>query len=227
MSAPARALTVRHVQLLRAAFAAVAALMITFSPDHSAAVGLAVFGGFAATSALILALGAWLAVPAGARWPYVLLAVLGMLAAMASGVPAWRTDALFFVIVIAWAAASGLVELIAGLRSRRSDPSGKDAIAVGVLGLLLAVLVLLVPADYMLGYSIEGAGEFTLTGIILAVGLFGGYAAIVAVYLAIAGFSPRRPASDDASSGNATQDDTSANGGTGTSPVTAKSGEAS
>ena len=43
MSAPARAFTVRHVQLLRALFAAAAAVMITFSPDHSAAVGLSVF----------------------------------------------------------------------------------------------------------------------------------------------------------------------------------------
>lgn len=193
MSAPARTLTVRHIQLLRAAFAAVAALMITFSPDHSAGVGLAVFGGFAATTALVLALGAWMAAPAGARWPYVMLAAFGMLAAVASGVPAWRTDALFFVLVIAWAAITGLVELIAGLRARRTDPAGKDAIVVGALGLLLAILLLLVPIDYVLGYSIEGAGEFDLTGIILAVGLFGGYAAVVAVFLAIAGFSPRRP----------------------------------
>ncbi|CAI7678084.1 unnamed protein product, partial [Penicillium discolor] len=52
MSAPARAFTMRHVQLLRALFAAVAALMITFSSDHSAAVGLAVISGFALVTAL-------------------------------------------------------------------------------------------------------------------------------------------------------------------------------
>ena len=35
---------------------------------------------------------------------------------------------------------------------------------------------------------------FTLTGIIIGVGIFGAYAAIVAVYLAIAGLSPRKTA---------------------------------
>ena len=43
----ARTFEVRHVQLGRALFAAVAAIMITFSADHSAEVGLAVFSGWA------------------------------------------------------------------------------------------------------------------------------------------------------------------------------------
>ncbi|HZU93558.1 MAG TPA: acyl-CoA synthetase, partial [Microbacterium sp.] len=53
MSAPARTFTVRNVQLVRALFAAVAAAMITFSPDHSAAIGLSVFSGFAIATALV------------------------------------------------------------------------------------------------------------------------------------------------------------------------------
>lgn len=196
MSAPARTFTVRHVQLLRALFAAASALMITFSPDHSAAVGFSVFGGFAAASGFILILAAWVVASAGSRWPFILLAVIDLLAAVASGIPPWRTEVAFFVVVIIWAAASGLVELIAGLRARRTDPAAKDAIVVGSLGLLLAVVLLLIPADYSLDYSVDGAGALTLSGIILAVGMFGGYAAIVAVFLAIAGFSPRRSVPD-------------------------------
>lgn len=197
MPASARTFSVRHVQLGRALFAAAAALMITFSPDHSAAVGLAVFGGFAATTALILVLGAWLVAPAGERWPWVLMAAVGMLVAMAGGVPAWRTDALFFVLVIVWAASTGLVELLTGLHARRRESSSddtapRDAITVGALSLLLAVVLLAVPVGYSLDYAIDGAGSFTLTGIILGVGLFGGYAAILAVFLGIAGFTPRR-----------------------------------
>ncbi|WP_300267158.1 acyl-CoA synthetase [Microbacterium sp.] len=203
MSAPARTLTVRHVQLLRALFAAIAALMITFSPDHSAAVGFAVFGGFVAMSAVALVLGAWLAVPAGSRWPFILLAVVDLLAGFCSSVPSWRTDAMFFIVVIVWAAASGLIELLVGLRARRSEPAAKDAITIGALGLILALVLLVIPVGYNLSYSVEGAGELTLTGIILAVGMFGGYAAIVAVFLAIAGFSPRRVA---ASNHNTTPD---------------------
>lgn len=216
MSAPSRTFTVRNIQLLRALFAAASALMITFSSDHSAAVGFAVFGGFVAASGFIFLLGAWLAVPAGSRWPLILLGVIDLLTAIVSGVPTWRTDAVFFVVVIIWAAATGLVELIAGLRTRRTDPTAKDAITVGALGLLLAIVLLIIPAGYSLQYSVDGAGALTLTGIILAVGMVGGYTAIVAVFLAIAGFSPNRSnAPGDETKDADTDDATSASAETG------------
>ncbi|MBS1906593.1 MAG: acyl-CoA synthetase [Actinobacteria bacterium] len=194
-----RTFQLRHVQLARALFAAVAALMITFSADHSATVGLSVFSGFVLVSALIYILGAWLVTPRGWRWPYVLLAVVAILTGMVGGVPAWRSTPLFFVVVIAWGALSGTIELVAGIRARRMVRAGtlpasdgaRDAILVGSLGLALAVGLLCVPTTYALTYSIAEAGSFTLTGITLAVGIFGAYAAIVAVFLGIAGLSPR------------------------------------
>ncbi|MFJ4167753.1 acyl-CoA synthetase [Microbacterium sp. NPDC089698] len=196
-----RTFQLRHVQLARAAFAAVAALMITFSANHSAVVGLSVFSGFALVTALIHMLAAWLVAPSGWRWPYVLLAVIAILTGMAGSIPAWRTTPLFFVVVIAWGALGGLVELIAGIRARRQARAGtapavvadgaRDAILIGSLGLALAVGLLCVPTTYALNYSIAEAGSFTLTGITLAVGIFGAYAAIVAVFLGIAGLSPR------------------------------------
>src|SRR5690606_36264250 len=126
-------------------------LMITFSPDHSAPIGFAVFGGFVAMSAVALVLGAWLAVPAGSRWPYILLAAVDLLAGFFSSVPGWRTDSMFFIVVIVWAAASGLIELLAGLRARRADPAAaKDAITVGALGLVLAIVLLVIPVNYAL-----------------------------------------------------------------------------
>ena len=193
MSAPARTFTVRHVQLLRALFAAAAALMITFSPDHSAAVGLSVFSGFVLATALVLVLAAWLVAPAGGRWPYVMLGAFGFLAGMAAGIPAWRTDDLFFAVVVAWALITGAVELIAGLRARRAaDPTARDQITVGGFGILLGILLLVIPAGFAQPYAIKDAGEFVLTGIILGVGMLGGYAAIVAVFLGIAGLSPQR-----------------------------------
>lgn len=193
MSAPARAFTARHVQLLRALFAAAAAVMITFSPDHSAAIGLSVFSGFVLTTSLVMILAVWLVFPAGQRWPWIVLAILGVAAGMAAGVPAWRTEDLFFIVVIAWALTTGLVELIVGLRARRAaDPTARDAITVGAFGLLLAVLLIAIPAGFVQPYAIKGAGEFELTGIILGVGMFGGYAAIIAVFLGIAGLTPKR-----------------------------------
>ena len=206
MSAPARAFTMRHVQLLRALFAAVAALMITFSSDHSAPVGLSVFSGFVFVTALVQVLAAWLVLPEGSRWPQVLLAALGVIAGMASGIPAWRSDDLFFVVVSVWAIVTGAVELLAGIRARRTaDPLARDAITIGALGILLGVVLLLIPAGFVQEYTIDKAGTFLLSGIILGVGMFGGYAAIVAVFLGIAGLTPKRAdaAADDVAAASA------------------------
>lgn len=193
MSAPARAFTMRHVQLLRALFAAIAALMITFSSDHSAPVGLSVFSGFVFTTALVLVLAAWLVVPAGSRWSYVLLAAVGVVAGMVSGIPVWRSDDLFFIVVSGWAIISGGIELLAGIRARRAgDALSRDSITVGALGVLLGVVLLLIPAGFLQEYTIDKAGTFVLSGIILGVGMFGGYAAILAVFLGIAGLTPKR-----------------------------------
>jgi uncharacterized membrane protein HdeD (DUF308 family) len=193
MPADTARVTARHIQLLRALFAAMAALMITFSPDHSAGVGLAVFGGFGIATALVFAVAAWLVAPAGHRGAPILLAAIHLVAGMAASAVALRSDVLFFVVIIAWALAAGTAELVAGVvqRGRTGRSASRDAIVVGALTILLGVAVLLVPADYSLDYFIEDAGRgFTLTGTIIAVGLLGGYAAIAAVYLGIAGFSP-------------------------------------
>ncbi|MET0734245.1 MAG: acyl-CoA synthetase [Microbacterium sp.] len=217
---PARAFAVRHVQLARAAFAALAAVMITFSPDHSAAVGLAVFSGFAIATGLVHLLAVWLVYPAGRRWPSVLLAIVTLAAGMAGGLAPARTIPGYFAIVIAWAILSGIIEMVAGIRglstrSAATDRPGyvepwagdarpeaaprsesRDALVTGILTLVLGLALLCVPAGYALQYTIEDANAtFTLTGIIIGVGILGGYTAILAVYLGIAGFSPRQPLS--------------------------------
>lgn len=195
--APVRAFDVRHLQLARALFAALAAVMVTFSSDHSAPVGLSVFSGFALATALAFAVGAWLVFPRASRAVPVLLAVVTGLAGLISAVGAWRSTVFFFVVVIAWAVLSGVIELVGALRARRAGSdagAARDGLVVGILTLVFAVALLFTPAQYALEYYIADAGRsFTLTGTTIAVGLFGGYAAIVAVYLAIAGLSPRRP----------------------------------
>lgn len=190
-----RSFDLRHVQLARALFAALAAVMVTFSPDHSAPLGLGVFSGFALATGLVFALSAWLVFPRTERATPVLLAVVSILAGLASSVPAWRTTGFFFAVVIAWALLTGLIELLGARRDRRAGRTDgvRDGVLIGILSLVLGAALLLPFQQYTLDYSIAGAGSFTLTGITIAVGLFGGYAAVVAVFLAIAGFSPRRP----------------------------------
>ncbi|WP_230206536.1 acyl-CoA synthetase [Microbacterium gorillae] len=197
--------TVRHVALARALFAAIAAIMITFTSDHSAAVGLSVFGGFAIATALVWGLAVWLVYPAGRRTAPILLALISFVAGMVASAPLLRHDVTFFVVVISWAALSGLVELIWGLRERRIDalrPQARDAVTLGVITLVLTAATAVVPVGYDLPYYVKDADqEFSLTGIIIAVGIFGGYAAVIAVYEAISGFSPQRPAAVPAADG--------------------------
>lgn len=181
------------MQLGRALFAAVAAIMITFSADHSAAVGLAVFSGWAIATALVLLIGAVLASPRGRRAMPVLLGVLTLLAGMIGGLPGIRSTTLFFVVVITWALATGIVELAFGIYGRRTGvPDARDAVLIGAFTIALGVGLLIVNPAYSLDYVIDEAGSFTLSGIAIGVGIFGAYAAIVAVFLGIAGFSPRR-----------------------------------
>jgi uncharacterized membrane protein HdeD (DUF308 family) len=203
MPAATRTFTARHVQLTRAVLAAVAAVMITFSPDHSAAVGLSVFAGFALSTGLVQLLAAIIVHPSGHRWPAVIIAAASFIAGMFGGVPALRSEGLFFVLVIAWAAVTGFVELIAGIRSKGTD-GARDAMVIGGLGLLLAVLLALVPAGFVQESVLAGGVTSTLTSIIIGVGLFGGYAAIVAVFLGIAGLTPGAKKTTDAETGTET-----------------------
>ena len=119
-SAPAaRTFEVRHLQLARAAFAAIAAVMVTFSPDHSAAVGMAIFSGFAIANALVLLIAVVARLPGGsalagggARRPVARSPGL----AGRNRAAAHRPE--FFVIVIAWALATGIVESESPARAR-------------------------------------------------------------------------------------------------------------
>lgn len=180
------------MQLGRALFAAVAAIMVTFSPDHSAAVGLSVFGGWAVATALVLLLAVWLVYPQGARATPVLLGSLTLVAGMIAGIGGIRSTTLFFALVISWALVTGIVELVSGIRQRRAgEAAGPDAVLIGAITIALGLGLLLVNPAYSLDYVIEKAGAFTLTGITIGVGIFGAYAAVVAVFLGIAGFGPR------------------------------------
>ncbi|MFS0865948.1 acyl-CoA synthetase [Microbacterium sp. 179-B 1A2 NHS] len=188
-----RTFEVRHLQMARALFAAIAAVMITFSIDHSAGVGVAVFSGFTVATGLVLLLAVWLVFRAGARWPSMILGLIMLAAGMIGSIPTLRTTEGFFILVMVWAFIAGAAELTLGLVGRRQDtPAAREAVFVGALTLVLAVALIFIDRGYNLEYYIDDAQRsFSLTGITIGVGVFGGYAAIVAVYLGIAAFSPR------------------------------------
>lgn len=131
-------------------------------------------GGFLVANALVHVLAAWLVYPVGQRLPSILLGALSFAAAAAATV-AGRTTIVFFVVLIAWAATTGVVELAFGLAGRRRGRIGaRDEILIGAVTILLAVGVLLVSPQYVLDYTIkETGGTGVLTGITIAVGLYG------------------------------------------------------
>lgn len=182
----------RALLAVRALIAAAAALTVTFVQDRSAAFALAVFGAFALATAILLFVDALVVrARSGATSTAVVAAVHLVAAALCLLVPV-AADARFHWVLVAWATLAGAGELVAGVLGRRQGSSdARDRITVGALTLVLAVCSLVVSPQYALDYVIEDAGRaFTLTGTIVGVGLFGGWAAIVAVYLGIGALSP-------------------------------------
>ncbi len=165
------------VLLVRGILAAVLALVITFSADHNPVFGMAVYGVFAFLQGLVLAttasrsavtqIGAALTLAAG-----VVGIATGVLAgALLMVSPGSAADALVPAVAVS-AAASGVLELILGLRRADVGAQARDRVVLGIATLLLAAAVLLT------------AGNPVVT-----VGLVGAYAAVAGVYLIIAALS--------------------------------------
>ncbi|WP_156761671.1 acyl-CoA synthetase [Microbacterium karelineae] len=182
----------RALLIARALIAAAAALAVTFVQDRSAGFALAVFGGFALATGLILFVDALAVRSRGGTRSTAVLAAIHLAAAAFCLLLPIAADARFHWVLVAWAVLAGAGELVAGvLGRRRGTADARDRITIGALTLVLAAVSLVVSPQYALEYVIEEAGrEFTLTGTIVGVGLFGGWAAIVAVYLGIGAFSP-------------------------------------
>lgn len=173
--------------LLRAGVAAALALAVTFSADHSAQLGATVLALFAGVTGVVVVTGV-----ARGAYPRAFLAqcvvyLAGTIAAAA--VMGAGVSALLF-LVSAFFAVTGILELVIGLRSR-SNPASRDWILVGALGAVLALAVLLVPADFRQVITLPDPTKVVpdLTASTIVVGLLGAYWAIAAVYLAIAGLS--------------------------------------
>jgi uncharacterized membrane protein HdeD (DUF308 family) len=179
------------VPVLRAVPAAVIAMVITFSPNHSAGFGLVLFGVFAVIDGVVLAWGGTSRLPGDdrSRRSSLVQATLSIVAGVAAlagnglGLPA------FITIVVAFTVLTGALELSQGLRARRRSPFARDWITIGGLTLLLAIAFLLTPPDYsrQLGGVERVTG--TLDAPIVLVGLLGAYLAIAAVFHLIAGLS--------------------------------------
>ena len=164
------------VPAVRAVVALIAAAVVTFTRDaHTPEFGLIVFGAFALVDGLATGVLSLLYADRGlTRTLFVVQGAIGVvagafaLASMTSGL------GLFLYIVTVWAALTGVLELYSGIRDRDREAAARDWLITGALTMLLAVILLFVPADA-----------------VLAIGLFGAWAVIVGVFQAIGAVSLR------------------------------------
>lgn len=161
----------------RALPALIAAAIITFSRDHSAAVGFSVFGGFAIVTAVVI-FGAIARVPlAGSdRILFGIHAVVTLVSGVLALVNVGNGLPTLVLVLSIWGALTAALELYAGYR-HADRAIAREWLTVGGFTALLALAISLFPVND-----------------IYAVGLFGAYGAILGVYLIIAGLSLR---SDD------------------------------
>lgn len=178
------------VPVVRGTLALVPSAVITFSQDHSPALGLAVFGAWAlATGVIVGALAARLMADRAARWAFVangvLTAAAGLVALGLRDTALGGVGALMFTVAV-WAAVTGILELVVGLRARGRIAAARDWIAVGALTAALALVYVLLPLDP-----------------VTAVGLLGAYFVVLGVLLLIGGFSLKWAATGPVGTGDA------------------------
>jgi len=184
------AVTPWYVPVARSVPALALALTVTFSADHSTTFGYVTFGIFAViTGAILTAAG----LRAGARGIDRTLTLAQGLVTVAAGIVALAVPGgglpFFVFVVTTFAAITGFIELYLGLRGRRRLRGAGDRVFIGALTAVLAVVVLLVPPDFVQRFTGPDDVERALTASIIIVGVLGAYWAIIGVYFVIAGLS--------------------------------------
>lgn len=182
---------------VRAVLGLVLGLAITFTGGHSAGFGLVAFGVFAVVAGLVLLGGALLALARAVRGTFLIQAVVTLAAGIAALVVLWSAPGGGVIalvgIVSAFGILTGALELVTGLRARRTERGARDWILAGALTLLLGLAFLVVPPGYR--ESLGGIEQVTgtLTAPVVLVGLLGAWGIVVGVLQGISAVSLRTP----------------------------------
>ncbi len=180
------------VAVIRAIPLAGLALWITFSADHSATFGLLSFGVFGVVAGVVMAAVAWARLSRGrARGFFIAQGAVTLVAGILALVFHAAGVQVYFFIVTVFAAITGFLELYSGLRTRRRFVASTDWIAVGVFTAVAALVFLVIPPGFRQTFTGPDHVRRVLDSSVVAVGLLGAYAAIVAVYLVVAGLSAK------------------------------------
>lgn len=182
--------------IFRALPALVGAIVITFSQDHNARFGFAVFGAVVLATGIIIGFEA-VGIKGHPLRPFVFARALfsaiagGFSLFMATGGHDWATVGAFILTVSVWGIATGLLELLGAFLVRRQSLYAGEILVSGALTLLLGLIVAFVPPDLDQRYGGMDNVEGSLTADVQTVGFVGAYFALLGVLLVIEGFSLR------------------------------------
>ncbi|KAB1652622.1 hypothetical protein F8O01_16440 [Pseudoclavibacter chungangensis] len=181
--------------LARAAIAAVIALVIAFTPGHTLTFDLVAFGVLTLGSGVVVVLGTRRARALPGRASVItrglLSLVVGLVAIMLAALPDARSTATLIWLVAGWAILAGGLWVLTAWQARPARVLARESVLIGPITLVLGVLVALVPPDLYQEYGGLEQVEGAMTATIQIGGLVGGYAAILAVLLAVEAFTLR------------------------------------
>ncbi len=172
----------------RAVPALLAAVVITFTADHSASLGFLAFGAFALTSGAVMVARSI----ARRQESPVALAVSGGVSVLAGGAALALSSlgiSVLVSIIAVWGVVTGATELVTGIRRRRHRAEARDWRFAGGITLALAAVVLLVPQGFAQRFTGPDDVDRALTASIIIVGSFGAYVAVLGIFQVIAGLS--------------------------------------
>lgn len=182
--------------LFRALPAIVGALVITFTQDHNARFGFAVFGAVALWSGIIVGFEA-VGIRGHALRAFVFTrSILGAVAGgyslfMATGGHDWANVRNFILTVSIWALVTGAIEVVAAIVGRRKRFYSNEILLSGALTFLLGIIVAFVPPELDEEYGGLERVQGSLTAEVQAIGFVGAYFAVLGVLLVIEAFTLR------------------------------------
>jgi uncharacterized membrane protein HdeD (DUF308 family) len=180
--------------IARSIVAIAIAIVITFSADHSPPVGYVTVGIFAVLSGVAVCVATALVRDRGQAWLLfetqgAILAIGGVVSLFSVG----RGLPFLLLLAISVFSITGILEFVAGITHAGPKSTGpsqaRDWIFSGALSALFALVVVLIPANFSQQFTGPDNVERVLTASVIFVGAFGAYAAILGVYLVIAGLS--------------------------------------
>ena len=159
-------------QFLRALVALGVGIFITFSQDHSAALGLIAIVIFSLATAVVTTVEAF-AIKGSAKIETIPAIVLGIVIGSLGLMVTENQTQAFVLLVAAWGILAGSFELYQARSVGLKTQNGRDYLISAVFSLVLGALFIINPLD-----------------IVSMVGFFGAFAVMSGVHLGIAAFTP-------------------------------------